>query len=136
MKYKIYKYMTSMWLSTLYLYYYSYPITRRQILDSSKLKESADDHLKFDENGNKLSKRVETLWKKEKLPVTSNFSFSHSVFKRLVSPGRQKVLLCGNGLCRSISCNHSNLSNMSFVNSLPNNKILDWFKLKTFADYK
>ena len=25
-----------------------------------------------------------TLWEKEKLPVTSNFSFSHSVFKRLV----------------------------------------------------
>ena len=28
----------------------------------------------------------------------SNFSFSHSVFKRLVSQGRQKVSLCGNGL--------------------------------------
>ena len=27
-----------------------------------------------------------------------NFSFSHSVFKRLVSHGRQKVSLCGNGL--------------------------------------
>ena len=27
-----------------------------------------------------------------------NFSFSHSVFKRLVSRGRQKVALCGNGL--------------------------------------
>ena len=25
-----------------------------------------------------------TLWEKEKLLVTSNFSFSHSVFKRLV----------------------------------------------------
>ena len=29
-------------------------------------------------------KRLETLWEKEKLPITSNFSFSHSVFKRLV----------------------------------------------------
>ena len=28
----------------------------------------------------------------------SNFSFSHSVFKRLVSHGRQKASLCGNGL--------------------------------------
>ena len=28
----------------------------------------------------------------------SNFSFSHSVFKRLVSQGRQKVSLCVNGL--------------------------------------
>ena len=39
-----------------------------------------------------------TLWEKEKLLVTSNFSFSHSVFKRLVSQRRLKVSLCGNGL--------------------------------------
>ena len=39
-----------------------------------------------------------TLWEKEKLLVMSNFSFSHSVFKRLVSQGRQKVSLCWNGL--------------------------------------
>ena len=35
---------------------------------------------------------------KEEIACTSNFSFSHSVFKRLVSQGCQKVLLCGNGL--------------------------------------
>ena len=35
---------------------------------------------------------------KEKLLVRSNFSFSHSVFKRLLSQGHQKVSLCGNGL--------------------------------------
>ena len=39
-----------------------------------------------------------TLWGKEKLLVMSNFSFSHSVFTRLVSQGHQKVSLCGNGL--------------------------------------
>ena len=39
-----------------------------------------------------------TVWEKEKLLITSNFSFSHSVFKRLVSQGRQNVSLCGNGL--------------------------------------
>ena len=32
---------------------------RRQILDSSKLKEFADDNFKFDENGRKLSKLVQ-----------------------------------------------------------------------------
>ena len=37
----------------------SSPISRRQILDSSKQKEFADDNFKFDENGRKLSKRVE-----------------------------------------------------------------------------
>ena len=36
-----------------------YPFPRRQILDSSKLKEFADDNFKFDENGRKLSKGVE-----------------------------------------------------------------------------
>ena len=34
-------------------------ITRRQILDSSKLKDFADDNLKFVENGSKLFKPVE-----------------------------------------------------------------------------
>ena len=41
---------------------------------------------------------LKTLWDKEKLHDTSNFSFFHSVFKRLVSQGHQKVSLCGNGL--------------------------------------
>ena len=47
----------------------------------------------------------------------SNFSISHSVFKRLVSQGRQKVLLCGNGLIFS-----------------PNDKTWDSAQLKAFAD--
>ena len=34
-------------------------ITRRQILDWSKLKQSADDNFKSDENSRKFSKRVE-----------------------------------------------------------------------------
>ena len=32
-----------------------------------------------------------TLWEKEELLVTSNFSFSHSVFKRLVQQTRKKT---------------------------------------------
>ena len=35
------------------------PITSQQNLDSSKLKEFADNNFKFDENGRKLSKQVE-----------------------------------------------------------------------------
>ena len=41
---------------------YSYgvkPFPKLQILDSSKLKELADDNFKFDEIGRKFSKRVE-----------------------------------------------------------------------------
>ena len=37
----------------------SKPITRQQILDSSKLKDFADNNLKFEENGRKLFKPLE-----------------------------------------------------------------------------
>ena len=39
-----------------------------------------------------------TLWEKEKLLVRSNFSFSHSVFKRPVLPTRKNQGLFGKGL--------------------------------------
>ena len=62
-----------------------YPITRRQILDPSKLKEFADDNFKFDENGRKLSKQVENTEGKGKncsLPAISPFPtvFSKGLF--------------------------------------------------------
>ena len=41
---------------------------------------------------------LKTLWEKDKLLVTSNFSFSLSLSKNLVTQGRQKVSLCGNRL--------------------------------------
>ena len=42
--------------------------------------------------------RVENIVGKRKIACTSNFSFSHYVFKRLLSQRCQKVSLCGNGL--------------------------------------
>ena len=39
-----------------------------------------------------------TLWEKEKLLVTSNFSFSHSVFKRPILQTRKNQGLFGKGL--------------------------------------
>ena len=48
------------------------PLPDDKILDWSKLKQFADDNFKFDENSRNFSK---TLWVKEKLHVTSNFSF-------------------------------------------------------------
>ena len=41
---------------------------------------------------------LKTLWEKEKLLVTSNFSFSHSVFKRFVLQTRKNQGLFGKGL--------------------------------------
>ena len=54
------------------------------MLDPSKLKEFADDNFKFDENGRKLSKRVENTVGKGEITLYEQFLLSHSVFKRLV----------------------------------------------------
>ena len=71
--------------------------SKQQILDSSKLKELAEDYFKFDENGREISKWVENTVGKEKLLVTSNFSFSHGVFKRLVLQQRKTRACLGKG---------------------------------------
>ena len=55
-----------------------------------------------------------TLWEKEKLLVANSFSFSKSVFKRLVSQGRQKVSLCGNGLSDEMSLYLTNVNSCLF----------------------
>ena len=62
------------------------PITRRQIIDSSKLKEFADDNFRFDENGRKLSKWVEnTVGKGE---IACNECFLKACF-----PGASKGVI-------------------------------------------
>ena len=71
--------------------FHNQPITRQQILDSSKLIEFADNNFRFDENERKLSKRIENTVGKGEIA-------RYSVFKRFVTQGRQKVSLCGNGL--------------------------------------
>ena len=57
------------------------PFPKRQILDSSKLKEFADDYFKFDENDRKLSKRIKDTERKGEILVKSNFSFSQRFLK-------------------------------------------------------
>ena len=47
---------------------------------------------------NKYHVGLKTLREKEKLLITSNFSFSHNVFQSYISLVRQNVALCGNGL--------------------------------------
>ena len=63
--------------------------------------------------------RLKTLWEKGKLLVTSNFSFSHSVFKRLVMQTRKKPGLVSEK-----------------ANTLQYDKILDLSKFKEFGDDK
>ena len=77
------------------------PITRRQILDSSKLKEFANDNFKFDENGRKLPKWEENTVGKGEIARYEQFLLFLLCFQKTCFPGSQKVLLCGNGLTLS-----------------------------------
>ena len=59
------------------------PITRRQILDSSKLKEFADDNFKFDENSRKLSEWVEnTVGEKGEIARNEKFLLFPRCFQK------------------------------------------------------
>ena len=73
-------------------------ITRRQILDSSKLKAVAEDNFKFDEECRKLSKWVENTVGKEEIACHEQFLLFPQCFQKACFPGLQKVSLCGNGL--------------------------------------
>ena len=69
-----------------------------KILDYSELKEFADDNFKFDQMEETSLNGLKTLWEKEKLLVTSNFSFFLRVFKRLVLQTRENQGLFWKGL--------------------------------------
>ena len=73
------------------------PFPKRQILDFSKFKEFADNSLKCDEIAETSPNEEKTLWEKRKLLVTSNFSFSHSVFQRLILQTRKIRVCLGKG---------------------------------------
>ena len=64
----------------------SKPFPKRQILDSSKLKEYADDNFNFDENGTKFFKRVENTVRKGEIACFEQFL--------LFSPSFQQDLYC------------------------------------------
>ena len=74
------------------------PFPHNKILDLTKLKAFADDKLNVTKMIISVFDRVENIVGKGEIACTSYFSFSHNVFKRPVSQGRQKVSLCGNGL--------------------------------------
>ena len=65
---------------------------------SSELKDFADDRFKFDENGRKLSKRVENTVGKGEIARDEQFLLFPQCFQKACVPGVSKVSLCGNGL--------------------------------------
>ena len=66
-------------------------ITRRQILDSSKLKEFAN--FKFDENGRKLTKRVENTVGKGEIARYEQFLLFPQCFQKACFPGASKHVI-------------------------------------------
>ena len=74
------------------------PFPKRQILDSSKLKEIADNNFKFDENGRKFFRWTGNTVGKGEIAHYNNFFFSLGVFKRLVLQTHKIQGLFGKGL--------------------------------------
>ena len=65
------------------------------MLNSSKLKQFAEDNFKFDENGRKLSRRVENTVAKGEIAGYEQFLVFPQCFQKDCFSG---VSLCGNGL--------------------------------------
>ena len=60
---------------------------------SSKLKEFADDNFKFDENGRKLSKRVENTVGKREIARYEQFLLFPQCFQKACYPGASKGVI-------------------------------------------
>ena len=74
------------------------PFPHNKTLDQTKFKVFADDILNVVKMVISVYDRVEIIVGKGEIACTSNFSFSHNAFIRLLSQTRQKVSLTGNGL--------------------------------------
>ena len=62
-------------------------------MDSSKLKEFADDNFKFDENGRKLSKRVENTVGRGEIARYEQFLLFPQCFQKACFPGASKGVI-------------------------------------------
>ena len=60
----------------------NFSFDKRQILDSSKLKEFADDYSKFNEHGRKFSKRVENTVVKGEIARYEQFLLFPQCFQK------------------------------------------------------
>ena len=61
------------------------PFPKQQILDSSKMKEFAEDNFEFDENGNEFSKRLENAVGKGEIARYEQFLLFPQCFPTVVS---------------------------------------------------
>ena len=98
------------------------PLPDDKILEGSNLKQSADNIFKLDENSRKLSKWVENTVGKGEIAHYEQFLLFSQCFPKACFPEVSKGVI----VWEWVNCN--------YTDSLPNNTILDWSKLKAFAD--
>ena len=73
------------------------------------------------------------MWEKEKLLGTSNFSFSHTVFKSLALQTRENQGLCGKGLRQALQSMTSSYAKNS--KTWPNENVLDRYFLTNSIEW-
>ena len=94
------------------------PITGRQILDSSKLKEFADDNFKFEENGRKLSKRVENTVGKGEISRYEQFLLFPQCFQKAGFPGASKGVTVWEWVLNYQKCSSQNITQVLAISLL------------------
>ena len=96
------------------------PFPERHILDSFKLKEFADDNFKFNENGEKLSKRVENTAGKGEIARNEQFLLFPQCFQKTCTADTYKPGLVWERVNAPNFLN-SNVTRNHIFNSLPHN---------------
>ena len=76
----------------------SYPCFKRQILDSSELKELENDNFIFDQNGRKFSKNVENAVETREIARYEQFPLFPQCFKKMVLQTRKNQGMFGKWL--------------------------------------
>ena len=77
------------------------PLPDDKILDRSKLKQTAGDSNRFDENSRMFSKWVENTVGKGEIAHYEQFLLFPQCFQKACFAGASKGMLCGNGLTLS-----------------------------------
>ena len=92
------------------------PFSKRQILDSSKLKEPADDNSKFDENGKNVSQKGRKHSAKRRNCLSQAISPFPTVFSKDLYSRHVKTRAClGKGLC---TCKNYSKSIFRSINTM------------------
>ena len=84
------------------------PLPDDKILDWSKLKQSADDNFKFDENSRKFSKRVENTVGKGEIARYEQFPLLPQCFQKACFPGTSKGVIVWEWVKSVLSVNQMN----------------------------